>query len=151
MSRWLLSLVAGLLFGVGLLISGMTRADKVFGFLDVTGDWDPALIFVMVGAIGVHAIAQWRRRSGARPALASDFELAPDEVVDGRLIAGSALFGLGWGLGGFCPGPAVVAGMSGVWAPLVFVASMLLGMALFRVWEHGGEVEAATSADPSCG
>ncbi len=151
MSAWLSSLLAGFVFGIGLLISGMTRADKVFGFLDITGDWDPALIFVMVGAIGVHAIAQRFRSTMDRPLLAIDWEPSVDEGVDARLVAGSALFGVGWGLGGFCPGPGIVAGMSGASAPLIFLGSMMVGLALFRLWDHRGNIETAAAADPSCG
>ena len=116
-----IAFLAGLTFGVGLLISGMTHPSKVIGFLDVTRRWDPTLAFVMVGAVGVYAIAlHWLGQRA--PALARD--------IDVRLVAGSAIFGIGWGLSGFCPGPAIVAAGSGATTALVFIAAMLVGSLL---------------------
>ncbi len=105
----LVGLVSGLLFGAGLVLSGMTRPDKVIGFLDLTGDWDPSLAFVMVGAIGVFAFAAWAARRQTRPVWAPSFQWPTRKDIDARLLLGSALFGLGWGLAGYCPGPAPTA------------------------------------------
>lgn len=116
----------GALFGAGLVISGMTRPSKVLGFLDVTGAWDASLAFVMLGAIGVHAIAyRWIRRHPVTP-----LSLPPDARVDARLVVGSALFGVGWGLAGLCPGPALTAVATLAPAALVFVAGMTAGILL---------------------
>ena len=121
--------VAGLLFGVGLLVSGMTQPSKVLGFLDVTGDWDPSLAFVMVGAIAVHApFARRALRPRARPVLAEAFDLPRRQGVDGPLLAGAAIFGVGWGVSGYCPGPALVslASLASL-STAVFVAAMVAG------------------------
>ena len=110
----------------------MTDPRKVIAFLDVTGAWDPSLAFVMMGAVGVHAIAAFWARGRARPVLAASFTLPLQQRVDGRLLAGAALFGAGWGASGFCPGPAIVA-LAGLSAgALVFVGAMVAGVALFR-------------------
>jgi uncharacterized membrane protein YedE/YeeE len=121
---------AGLLFGIGLGLSGMTQPAKVIGFLDVFGAWDPSLAFVMMGAIVVHfGLARWIRRR-ERPLLDTRFHLPTATRVDLQLVAGSAVFGIGWGLGGFCPGPAIVALGSGALSAFVFVGAMALGMAV---------------------
>jgi uncharacterized membrane protein YedE/YeeE len=126
---------AGALFAAGLCISGMTSPARIIGFLDVLR-WDPTLLFVMLGAVPV-MFAAWRLRArmGA-PIAAAAFPDPPPAKLDGRLFAGAALFGAGWGLGGFCPGPAVVSLGGGVEAALVLVPSMLAGMLLFRVFER---------------
>lgn len=121
---------AGALFAVGLAISGMTSPSKVVGFLDVTGAWDASLAFVMMGAVGVHAIARrivLRRRA---PLFDARFHLPTRDSLDAPLIAGAALFGVGWGLGGFCPGPAIVSAGSGEIGALVFVIGMTIGVVL---------------------
>ncbi|MFO0626902.1 MAG: DUF6691 family protein [Polyangiales bacterium] len=121
----------GLLFGAGLVISGMTRPEKVQGFLDLAGRWDPSLAFVMGGAVAVAAAGfAWARRRSVSW-LGAPMPSLPTRGVDARLLAGSAVFGVGWGLGGFCPGPAVVTAGSGSARALVFVAAMLVGSALF--------------------
>ncbi|XXR71520.1 DUF6691 family protein [Sorangium sp. So ce388] len=138
-----LALLAGALFAVGLGVSGMTQPSRVIGFLDVAGDWDPSLAFVMAGAISVHFLAYraLRRQQGAAarggPARAPRFPLLADRVVvptrtdlDARLFAGAALFGVGWGLAGYCPGPALVSLATGSHAVLAFVAAMAAGMAI---------------------
>jgi hypothetical protein len=125
--------VAGLVFGVGLLISGMTQPSKVLGFLDVGGDWDPSLMFVMGGAIAVHALFARRAvRPGAHPVLAKAFDLPRRNDIDPRLVAGAALFGVGWGISGYCPGPVLVSlpALSGV--TVAFVFAMALGMLAVR-------------------
>jgi hypothetical protein len=120
--------IAGAMFGAGLLLAGMTRPEKVLGFLDVTGRWDPSLAFVMVGAIGVHAIAYRLIRRRPSPLLDTRFHWPTETGIDGRLLAGAALFGVGWGLAGFCPGPALVAAATGASSALVFVGAMIAGM-----------------------
>ena len=124
---------AGLLFGWGLMISGMTDPGKVLGFLDLAGPWDPSLAFVMAGAItvGVMAFAVARRR--ALSFLGGALHLPKSTDIDRRLLGGSLLFGVGWGLAGFCPGPGVVAMASGQPKAAVFVVAMLAGMAIFEL------------------
>jgi uncharacterized protein len=124
--------LVGLLFGVGLILSGMTDPGKVLGFLDITGHWDPSLAFVMGGAILVafFAFALARRRTTAF--LGGAIHLPGKAPIDRRLLIGSLVFGVGWGLAGFCPGPAIVAA-GAVHSPAVaFVLAMLAGMALFE-------------------
>ncbi|MET0387741.1 MAG: YeeE/YedE family protein [Polyangiales bacterium] len=125
-----LALASGLLFGVGLVVSGMTQPQKVLDFLDPLGDFDPSLILVMVGAIGVHLPAYWMIRKRAAPLYAARFSVPTRRDIDVKLLAGAFLFGAGWGLGGYCPGPALVALPAGHAATLVFVAAMLAGMFL---------------------
>jgi uncharacterized membrane protein YedE/YeeE len=128
--------LAGLVFGFGLLVSGMANPAKVLGFLDLAGAWDPSLAFVMAGAVavGVLAFALARRRSTSL--LGEPMRLPPAAPVDRRLAYGSLLFGVGWGLAGFCPGPAVVALGIGEPKAVVFVAAMLGGMAAFEALER---------------
>lgn len=126
---------SGLLFAVGLGVSGMTDPAKVRGFMDVTGAWDPTLGWVMVGAVASHMLAYRLIVRRKAPILAPKFGIPTRRDLDARLLVGAALFGAGWGLGGFCPGPGLVSLASGGAAPLVFVASMLGGMWAFNVWE----------------
>lgn len=130
MKPLLSALLSGLLFGVGLCLSGMTDPHNVLAFLDVAGHWSPKLAGVMLGAVLVHGA--WLRW-GTRRAPSASFSLAPSGRVNAALLGGAALFGVGWGLAGYCPGPAIVALGSGAIAPLVFVAAMLAGMALNHV------------------
>jgi uncharacterized membrane protein YedE/YeeE len=128
--QWV-AFVSGVLFAVGLGLSGMTQPSKVIAFLDVFGAWDPSLAFVMLGAIAVHiTVARRAARPAARPLLAARFMLPTSTQIDGRLVTGAALFGLGWGAAGFCPGPALVSLVSLSWTTLLFVAAMLVGMLL---------------------
>jgi uncharacterized membrane protein YedE/YeeE len=120
-----MALLAGLIFGVGLCVSGMTDPKNIVAFLDVTGHWSPNLAGVMLGAVAVHAT--WLRFS-ARARLSPPASLAPRAQLDSALLIGAALFGIGWGLSGYCPGPAVVALGSGALGPLVFVAAMVVGI-----------------------
>jgi len=133
MKARLVPLAAGLLFAMGLAVSGMTRPAKVIGFLDFFGAWDPSLAFVMAGAIGVY-LAAYRGFIAKlpRPRYAERFAIPPRSDVDARLLIGSAIFGVGWGLSGFCPGPALVSFAAGTSAALWFVPATLLGMALFH-------------------
>ncbi|MDI4634575.1 hypothetical protein J7U46_16065 [Pelomonas sp. V22] len=125
-----LAFASGLLFGLGLIASGMSNPAKVKGFLDVTGAWDPSLALVMGGAIavGLFAFAAARRRTRAWSGEA--IELPTASAIDGRLLGGGLLFGVGWGLAGFCPGPALVAFSAGYGPALVFVPAMGAGMLL---------------------
>lgn len=123
---------AGLLFGTGLVVSGMSDPRKVRGFLDIGGNWDPSLAFVMIGAIGVGLLAfgiarRWRR-VGRTALLGEPLPGNASRVIDGRLLLGSATFGVGWGLSGFCPGPAVVAAAAASQGGAIFLAAVLAGM-----------------------
>ena len=132
MLKMLVNLFAGTLFGLGLAISGMVNPAKIIGFLDFAGEWDPTLAVVFGGALLV-AIPAFRlilRRP--HPVLADHFDLPTKKDVDGRLLGGAALFGIGWGLAGFCPGPAVTALASGLLPVFAFVAAMVVGMAAYR-------------------
>jgi uncharacterized protein len=129
----LIALVSGLIFGVGLVISQMMNPAKVQNFFDVAGHWDPSLAFVMAGAIPVAAIGFFLGRSRATPVFAKSFHWPAQTAIDFRLIAGAALFGVGWGLVGFCPGPALAALQSGRWEVLIFVAAMIAGMVVFNI------------------
>ena len=127
------ALAAGLLFGAGLTISGMTDPQRVRGFLDLFGRWDPTLAFVMGGAVMVMAVA-WRLRGKmGHPLFAEKFALPDRSDLDARLILGSALFGVGWGLAGLCPGPAIASLALAPAAVLPFVVAMLAGMAIHRL------------------
>lgn len=126
----LISALSGLIFGLGLLASGMTNPTKVQGFLDLGGAWDPSLALVMVGAIAVAAIAFARARGRTKAWSGAAMEVPQDKTVDRRLLLGGALFGVGWGLAGFCPGPALVALSSGMFEAWIFVPAMLAGMFL---------------------
>jgi uncharacterized protein len=130
------SLLAGLVFGLGLIVSGMANPAKVLGFLDLGGAWDPSLAFVMAGATAVAAIAfaVARRRNSAL--LGDAMQLPATRDIDRRLVIGSLLFGIGWGVAGFCPGPGLVALGMGEVKALVFVAAMLAGMGIFEWLER---------------
>jgi uncharacterized membrane protein YedE/YeeE len=132
MSRILAVFFSALLFGLGLGISGMTRPSKIIGFLDVAGKWDPSLVFVMVGAIAVHSITFRLITKRKSPVLATNFKIPKSRQIDLPLILGAVLFGAGWGLGGFCPGPAIVAWASRGGSVLVFLLSMLAGIYFYH-------------------
>ncbi len=134
--RTLAALACGLLFGLGLAVSGMMNPAKVIGFLDVAGDWDPTLIFVMGGALLVTVPAYRAILARQSPILYESFSLPTKRAIDAPLIGGAAMFGVGWGLVGFCPGPAVAALTTGLAPVFGFVASMLAGMFLHR-WLRG--------------
>jgi uncharacterized membrane protein YedE/YeeE len=127
----IVALFSGALFGLGLAVSGMTNPAKVIGFLDLAGEWDPTLAFVMGGALLV-TIPAFRLILGRqRPILAGGFALPAESTLDARLLGGAALFGVGWGLSGFCPGPAVAALVTGLAPVVAFVAAMMAGMVLY--------------------
>jgi len=130
--KLLISFLVGLTFAIGLGVSGMTQPQKVIGFLDLFGHWNPALVFVMVGAIGFHAIFFPMITKRKSPILTDQFHLPTSKDLDLRLIVGASLFGAGWGLGGFCPGPGIVSLASGSSSSLTFVVSMLFGMVVFH-------------------
>ncbi len=131
MPRMTVALFAVALFGVGLAVSGMVNPAKVIGFLDVAGEWDPTLMFVMGGALLVTVPAfRWVLKR-PRPLLEDDFTLPKGSDLDRRLLGGAALFGVGWGLSGFCPGPAVVALVTGLTPVFAFVGAMVAGMAIY--------------------
>jgi uncharacterized membrane protein YedE/YeeE len=135
--RSLIALAAGLLFGLGLIASGMTDPSKVLAFLDLAGSWDPSLACVMGAAIAVALLPFARAKTRTQAWSGDAMELPTQRVIDTRLVVGGLLFGAGWGLAGLCPGPALVAlaaGVPGVW---IFVLAMLAGMALHDMpWRH---------------
>jgi len=142
----LTSLLAGLVFGLGLIVSGMANPAKVLGFLDLAGAWDPSLALVMAGAIAVGSIAFAVAGRRTRSLIGAEMKLPSARHIDRRLVVGSTLFGIGWGLAGFCPGPALVALGLGEIKALVFVAAMLVGMGVFEWLEHRKRAAASLSA-----
>lgn len=132
MKQGIAAMVAGVLFGLGLAVSGMLIPDKVLNFLDIAGHWDPSLALVMGGAIAVTLPGYFVVTKRERPLFAEGFSLPAATAIDARLLGGAALFGLGWGLSGLCPAPALVNIASGFGDVLVFVAAMLAGMLLHR-------------------
>lgn len=132
MARSLVALICGLLFGVGLVVSDMINPARVLAFLDVAGAWDPALAFVMGGALIPSAAAYFYRRKLETPMVETRFHVPTNRTIDAPLVGGAVVFGLGWGLVGLCPGPAVAALASGKWQVVVFVIAMIAGMAAFR-------------------
>ncbi len=130
------ALLAGAVFGIGLILSGMADPAKVLGFLDLAGAWDPSLALVMVGAILVGSIAFAFARRRTVSLLGLQMRLPTATKVDRRLVGGSVLFGVGWGIAGFCPGPALVALGMGEAKALVFVVAMLAGMGLFELLDR---------------
>ncbi|MDY8111149.1 YeeE/YedE family protein [Fulvimarina sp. 2208YS6-2-32] len=133
MTRILAALLAGLVFGVGLIVSQMVVPAKVLGFLDIFGAWDPSLAFVIGGAILVAAPAFALGRRMNAPVLATAFEIPKRSDIDARLLSGAAIFGIGWGLVGLCPGPALTALGFGSTPALLFVAAMIAGMAIYHL------------------
>src|SRR5436190_8207316 len=132
----LASFLAGLVFGIGLIVSGMINPVKVLGFLDLAGAWDPSLAVVMAAAVAVGAIAFAFAGRRAASVLGTSMSLPAGREIDRRLVLGSLVFGVGWGLAGFCPGPALVALGAGKIKALVFVAAMLAGMFAFEMIER---------------
>ena len=128
--------VTGLVFAVGLGISGMTDTTKVLGFLTLNTDWNPALMLVMGGAIAVHATVYWISTKRGHPMFTEAFHIPSRKDIDGRLIGGALLFGVGWGLGGVCPGPGLVSIFGGAIEILVFVVMMAVGMVLFQQFQQ---------------
>ena len=142
----LASVLAGLVFGLGLIVSGMANPAKVLGFLDLTGPWDPSLAFVMAGAIAVGAVAFAVANMRTASLLGVTMQLPSGQRLDRRLMVGSALFGVGWGVAGFCPGPALVALGMGEGKALVCVIAMLVGMGVFELIERGRQAPSLRGA-----
>jgi uncharacterized protein len=137
----------GLLFGIGLLVSGMANPAKVLGFLDLAGQWDPSLAFVMAGAIALAAPAFWFVQRRASSLSGAPVQLPTARRIDGRLVGGALLFGVGWGLAGFCPGPALVAAGAGEPRAWFFVAAMLAGMTIYAALERRPHAAPGSPAD----
>ena len=129
-------LLTGLLFGLGLCLAGMTNPVVILGFLDLAGDWNPALVFVMAAGVTVTFLGYRSLVPKAKPLWAPRFSLPTATSIDVPLLAGAAIFGVGWGLAGYCPGPAVVSLASGRTGVMIFVAAMAVGMMLVR-WMRG--------------
>lgn len=138
MNRAILPLISGALFGVGVCVSGMVRPSKVLGFLDFGGAWDASLLLVMGSALLLHVVA-WRivKRQRA-PKFGTAFPDPPSKIIDLRLLGGAAIFGVGWGISGYCPGPAILAVLSGATSSLVFVGAMGAAMLLFNATKSDG-------------
>jgi len=148
-ARNLSALAAGLLFGLGLAISRMIDPAKVQGFLDLAGRWDPSLAFVMLGAVAVSAIGFRLAARQSHPILEPGFQAPTMTALDAPLIAGSLIFGAGWGLVGYCPGPALASLLLGRWETALFVMAMIAGMLLHRAYDRGltaGRSGSATAA-----
>ena len=127
-------LIVGVIFGAGLALSDMVNPARVQAFLDVAGAWDPTLMFVMGAALVPSAIAYLLRRRMTRPLLGERFSIPESRTLDRQLLIGAAMFGIGWGLAGFCPGPAVAGLVLGAWQPWLFVGAMLAGMMLHHLF-----------------
>lgn len=132
----IIALLAGLIFGLGLIASGMVNPDKVQDFLDMSGSWDPSLLFVMGGAIAVGLLAFTLAKRRNETFLGAPINMPTSRVIDKRLVLGSLAFGIGWGLAGICPGPGLVLVGSGNTQGMVFVAAMLVGMGVFELLER---------------
>ena len=141
------ALLSGLVFGLGLIVSGMANPAKVLGFLDLAGAWDPSLALVMAGAISVGFFAFLIAKKRTLSFIGAEMKLPTVSVIDSRLLAGSALFGAGWGVAGFCPGPGLVALGMGEPKALVFVAATLAGMVIFSWREKRASPSAASAAN----
>ena len=127
--------LVGLIFGLGLLVSGMANPQKVLGFLDLAGPWDPSLALVMGGAIAVGLVGFALARKRQRSLLGEPMQMPSRTDIDAPLLIGSALFGIGWGLAGYCPGPALTGITAGMPSAILFSAAMLAGMVLFGLWQ----------------
>lgn len=140
---YLISLLAGLIFGLGLALSGMTSPAKVLDFLDLAGNWDPSLLFVLGGAVGVTAIVfRWILRR-KKPLFSDQFFLPLAKNIDGKLIVGALIFGIGWGISGYCPGPAIASLASPNWETWIFLPAMLAGILLQRLLAGSRNKQAA--------
>ena len=136
MKAFALAVATGALFALGLALAGMTVPAKITAFLDVTGHWDPALAFVMIGAIAVYAPVARLLRGRPAPWLDRSYHWPTPTAIDARLVAGAAVFGIGWGLSGYCPGPALVSLVAGAMPVIVFVGAMLGGIAAVRLLDR---------------
>ena len=130
----LIPLLCGLVFGIGLALSGMTDTQVVLGFLDISGDWNPALLMVMVGALAVTVPGFWLAQKRRTPFFSTQFFLPASRAIAAKPLIGSLIFGIGWGLYGYCPGPALAALSSLAWQPLLFVVAMAAGVWLEKIF-----------------
>ena len=142
----LMALLAGLVFGLGLIMSGMTDPSKVIGFLDLAGQWDPSLAFVMGGAILVGVVAFRLAATRSQAILGESMQLPTARQIDRRLILGGLAFGAGWGLAGYCPGPALASLVTGGSKPLIFTIAMLAGMVIFEIHDRFAQFPAKKAA-----
>ncbi|MBL8644003.1 MAG: YeeE/YedE family protein [Rhodospirillaceae bacterium] len=133
MGQVIMALLCGALFGGGLTVSGMINPAKIVSFLDIAGDWDPSLILVMAGAVGITAIGYRLTFGRAQPIFSDRFSLPTAADIDARLLTGAAIFGIGWGLGGYCPGPALAGLFQGAPETLTFLATMCVGLVAGRL------------------
>ena len=132
--QMLIPLLCGLVFGVGLALSGMTDSQVVLGFLDISGEWNPALLMVMIGALAVTIPGFWLAQKRATPFFSTQFFLPASRAIEVKPLIGSLIFGIGWGLYGYCPGPALAALSSATWQPLLFVVAMAAGVYLEKLY-----------------
>jgi len=132
MSKNLLSLICGIIFGIGLVISGMTNPAKVIGFLNITGNWDPSLVFVMFGAIAITSPSIYLLNNRNKPLFSSSFQVPARKTIDQKLVIGSSLFGIGWGMVGLCPGPAISSIAFFQPLSILFILSMISGIYLSK-------------------
>jgi uncharacterized membrane protein YedE/YeeE len=130
----LIPLLCGLVFGIGLALSGMTDTQVVLGFLDIGGEWNPALLMVMIGALAVTIPGFWLAQKRATPFFSTQFFLPASRAIEVKPLIGSLIFGIGWGLYGYCPGPALAALSSATWQPLLFVVAMAAGVYLEKLY-----------------
>jgi len=145
MKQSIIALLTGIIFGLGLSISQMTDRERVLGFLDVTGVWDPTLIFVLGGAVGVTVIAFRFVLRRPQPFVAPKFQLPISNVIDRPLLLGSVLFGIGWGISGYCPGPGVTSLVQGNGNPVLFMAALIVGFLAHRFFDNLWQKPAAPS------
>ncbi|OWW04514.1 transporter [Rhizobium sp. R72] len=132
-NRFLASILCGFLFGVGLVVSDMVNPARVLAFLDVAGDWDPSLAFVMGGALIPSSAAYVIKQYRSRPVFDTEFHVPTSRSIDARLVFGAVLFGLGWGFVGLCPGPAIASLVTGRWETVLFTVAMILGIFTYRI------------------
>ncbi|MGV3581707.1 MAG: DUF6691 family protein [Methylophilus sp.] len=133
--RIISAFITGLIFGIGLIISGMTNPAKIIGFLDITGQWDPSLLLVMLGAVSISFFAFRFVERKPVSLLGDNIQLPKKTGLDKSLILGAVLFGIGWGLAGYCPGPALASLSSGLLPPVLFVLTMITGMGVFEIYK----------------
>jgi uncharacterized membrane protein YedE/YeeE len=153
MAKNLIGLLTGLIFGFGLAISGMTQPEKVLNFLDMAGRWDPSLLFVLGGAVGVTLVAFRFILRRNKPVLDSRYYFSDATKIDQPLVLGAVMFGVGWGIGGYCPGPAVTLLAAPSWELWVFLPSMLLGIFLQKLWAARNDkktIVAEVSSENDC-
>jgi uncharacterized membrane protein YedE/YeeE len=136
LTRVFIPLICGLLFGTGLALSGMTDTRVVLGFLDISGNWNPALLFVMAGALAITIPGFWLTQKRTAPLLSMQFFLPATRAIEMKPLVGSVLFGIGWGLYGYCPGPALASLTTLEWQPLLFIVAMATGMCAEKAWQQ---------------